>query len=725
MGNFLKGQAETLNFLPFLLGRGRVPFLVVIAGLTAFFGWQCLGLRVDQDNRSMDADDEFQKTVEREFRDQFNEGDSLLVAVKCDDLLEPGGRRLLRELVTHFESLEGVVRVLSIVETGFEIGPGHVGFLISPNRKTAGIRIVFGEFSDNGETLRRLVEDVKEIAASRGNEKVKVAVAGLPVQKYEVGLAVRKDQRLFAPLSLLILGVVLWFTTRRLSGMLYPLLVAVLTICWTLGLYALSGKTLNMITSLLPPVIMTLSVATTIHIYLDWLRSTEPDNRKRILSAVKSLYRPCLFASITTAIGFLSLILSPTPAVRAFGIFAAVGVAIAYFFGVLGIAVGLSFLRPPQLAGSDTWYSHSHAVIRALRAVAKVSIEHPRTVVFSALLLAGIGGLGLMKIKSDTDLLHFLGDDSPLVRETEFMDGEFGGVSTIDLFVKNRKGEALRDLDLLADFGEKVRGLEFVTRSLSLADVLPDPALAALRQGIPLEEILKRAEVPDFINLKRDQFRITIRTESIGTHEGGRLIGRIRETAGEVFGDDYEVSLVGGFYRVVDQSNHLVRTQLISFAVAIVLILLAIGIVFRSFLYTVLAIIPNVVPLLVTAGVMGFGGIALSTGTAMIASVVIGIAVDDTIHYLSAFGKKLSVGVSHAVTRTTMETGFVLFATTLALSAGFWVAIFGSFQPTVYFALLTGITMWFALACDLIVLPACLVLASPILNRKHLPQTLT
>ena len=108
---------------------------------------------------------------------------------------------------------------------------------------------------------------------------------------------------------------------------------------------------------------------------------------------------------------------------------------------------------------------------------------------------------------------------------------------------------------------------------------------------------------------------------------------------------------------------------------------------------------------------MGFFHIALSTGTAMIASVVLGIAVDDTIHYLSAYRRGYDGRSCRAIRRTTRTTGFALIATTVALSAGFWVAIFGSFQPTVYFALLSGVTMWLALICDMLVLPACLRLA--------------
>ena len=132
-----------------------------------------------------------------------------------------------------------------------------------------------------------------------------------------------------------------------------------------------------------------------------------------------------------------------------------------------------------------------------------------------------------------------------------------------------------------------------------------------------------------------------------------------------------------------------------------------------------ISVVPNVVPILWTGGLMGALGIDLSTGTAMIASVVIGISVDDTIHYLTRYRREQSLGVDVAIDRTTTETGRALVISSVVLTVGFWVGALGSFNPTVYFSLFTGLTMLSALACDLLILPAILVLGS---NRRHAPE---
>ncbi|MDF1825878.1 MAG: MMPL family transporter [Verrucomicrobiales bacterium] len=689
-----------------------MPFLLLIGGLTLFFGYHCLHLEVDRDNRSMDADNEVQAALETEFRETFSEGDSIFVAIYDEKLSTASGQERVRQLEAKLGSLDGVESVFSAVDFDFEVPDSQRGILLSEDGNMAGLRLIVETFDDQGQKRSALIEEIKAIAAEESREGRRVAVTGLPVQKYEVGILVRRDQRVFAPLSLLVLGLVLLFVTRRLSGMLFPLLVSTITICWTLGIYSIVGNTLNMITSLLPPVIMTLSVATTIHIYLDWLHEAEMDNRKRILAAVKNLYRPCLFASLTTAIGFMSLLLSETPAVRLFGMFAALGVGISYLLGVFGIAVGLSFLKPP-VTNPDESPDHAADAHRVLDFIAGLTVNHPVKIILVALILGVVGVFGMKRIETDTDLLNFLGEKHSLVKDTRFIDEHLAGISRIELFLKKSDGEAIGNLDALIDFEDAIDEAEHVRQSFGFSKLVPEEVVGMIGGAVSLGDVADQIDSNAYLGEGLDRTRITVFTDSIGTLEGTALIHTIREIAADKLGDTFELGLVGGFYRVIEDSNQLVASQLKSFLLAILLILIAIGIVFRSLTYTFLAFIPNFVPLLLTAAVMGFTGIAMSTGTAMIASVVIGIAVDDTIHYLSAYRKAGHTGRAAAIRKTTRSTGFVLLATTMALSAGFWVAIFGSFQPTIFFALLAGMTMWFALACDLLALPAFLRLAAP------------
>ncbi|MAS93325.1 MAG: hypothetical protein CMO55_09020 [Verrucomicrobiales bacterium] len=699
--------------MQWFLERHRFSFVVVVALFTALTGYFCLQLKIDKANRSMQADDAAQDVVEEEFHELFREKDFLFIAVTMDDILGEDGRTFLRDLVDRFSEVKGVNKVVSLVERDFEVSSMDEGLLISNDGETAGLRVLLDESMDDGDALSDLVETVNQIVAEVDTPETRIAVTGLPLQKYSSGVLVRKDQKIFAPLSMLVLGIVLLLITRRFSGMLFPLLVSAITICWTLGIYSMLGHTLNMITSLLPPVIMTLSVATTIHIYLDWLRNDEMKKFKRIHDAVRALYRPCLFASTTTAIGFLSLTLSPTPAVRLFGMFAALGVAISYFLGVFGLSVGLTFLTPPppeKHALKDTGpFSHM------LDFAARIPVKHPILVITLSVILTAIGIYGMRQIETDTDLLSFLGKKSELVQDTMYIEDNLTGTSTIELLISRVDGEPISsfsEIEKIEAFETEVHDLDYVRNTISITDFL---AALPFPEGMPrppLSQVLPMIDLSNYLSSDETKVRLTVQTDSVGTARGKAIVEGIRDAAKSELGEDYEVKETGSYYRIITEATHLVASQLKSFAIAIVLILISIGIVFRSPSYIFLAIIPNVVPLFLTGAIMAFFGIALSTGTAMIASIAIGIAVDDTIHYLSAYRKYRDSTHGDAIQKTTHSTGFALVSTTIALSLGFWVAVFGSFQPTIYFALLSGLTMWFALICDLLILPAFLTFHS-------------
>ncbi|MCF6311978.1 MAG: MMPL family transporter [Verrucomicrobiales bacterium] len=694
------------------LERWRTPYLLLIAALSAFFAYQCLHLRVDQDNRSMNADNEAQLLIEKEFHERFQTKDTILVAIHKNGILDPDGRDLIQEISFDLQAIDGVEGVISLADHNYSSSPPFESLLISKDRNTAGIPILLADFSDHGESLAHIIQEIQAVAASHENKQVQCYITGLPFQKYEAGRLILKDQKLFAPLSFLVLGLVLWLVTRQLSGLIFPLLISATSIIWTLGIYSICGYSLNMITSLLPPVIMTLSVTTTIHIYLEWLKSSVAGDRQRIITAIENLYLPCLFATLTTAIGFLSLLSSDTPAVRQFGIFAALGVIISYFIGVSGLAVGLSYLKVPVSCTPI----HTGLLDSSLRKIADFTIQHPHKIITTTILVAVLSLYEAQKVRSNTDLLKFLGSKNQLYQDSTFIDQNLTGVNQLELLISKNDHtpfDRLEDLEKISSFQKSLEHLKHVQHSFSVIDLLSihGSSLDDLPSQAPLTETLSQFELKPFFDQDSQTTRLSIRITAIGSSTGTQLIEQIHALAQQHLDSAFEIKEAGGFYRMITESDHLVATQIKSFAIALTFILVTIGIIFRSILFMGLAIIPNIIPLLMGAAIMGFASIDLSTGTVMIASVIIGIAVDDTIHYLSAFKKSFKNDCDTAIKDTTQSTGYALSSTTLALSLGFWVAILGSFQPTIYFALLSGMSMWFALTCDLLVLPACIKLS--------------
>jgi predicted RND superfamily exporter protein len=226
-----------------------------------------------------------------------------------------------------------------------------------------------------------------------------------------------------------------------------------------------------------------------------------------------------------------------------------------------------------------------------------------------------------------------------------------------------------------------------------------------LLEVAPETGLIRKLIAPDFTSA-----RVNVRIRAVGTAIAAPLGEAILADAHRIFGEDYAVTVTGAFYHVAKDSNRLVRAQVLSFSLALLLVFAAIGLLFRSLRLTFIALIPNLMPIAWTGGLMGAFGIDLSTGTAMIASAVIGLIVDDTIHYMNHYTRVRRGDPSEAIRSTSARIGRALVLNNLVLVLGFWVGCFGSFKPTIFFSLLSGVTMLSALLCDLLLTPACLAL---------------
>ena len=741
-----------------LLTRGRMPFLCALLALTAFFALHAAQRGVETNNESLNTREPEQVALYDRFRATFGSDEDLLLALAHPRLLEREGLELVASLTARIARIEGVRRVFSLAnaqqivpgESGGEMAPvvappladpalaqrvraaldrnpDLTGLFVSPDRRVAGLLIEIEDRPGDERYRAALIEALRAIAAEPQAEGVSLHLTGIAVQKHDVSHYIAADQRVLMPLAVVTLALVLAVFFRSLLGVLLPLGVTGVTSAWTLGAYQLAGFELNAITGLLPPVLMVLSLAVSVHLIQGWLDAPAAagDRVERILGVVRRLVFPCFFCSLTTAFGFASLATSSMPAVRQFGVFAAFGVMLSFCVGMTLVPVGLSFLTPPAAA----LRSPQHRLIRLLLASsARAATEHPWRViaVFSALTALSLAGLPL--VRNNTDLVRFLKATAPLHRDTLFIDANLTGSNTLEFVASRHDGApltSLADVQRMAAFEQAILTREHVSGVGSILPVLRQLERAETRgealalpanerdaayafdllDAAPEQDLLRKLIAPDFTSA-----RFNVRVRAVGTAIAAPLADAILADGREIFGADYVLAATGAFYHVAQDSNRLVASQVKSFGLALGLVVLAIGALFRSLKLTFIALIPNVMPIAWTGGLMGAFGIDLSTGTTMIASSVIGLVVDDTIHYMTHYTRVFRGDPVEAIHDTTREIGPALFLNNLVLVLGFWVGCFGSFKPTIYFSLLSGVTMISALLCDLYVTPACLML---------------
>lgn len=737
----------------FLLTRGRAAYLFLLAVATTWALALAVQVGVEKNNESLNTQDPTQQATYARFKESFGSDEDLLLAVHDSDLLQPSGLRRIATLTQRIRELDGVEHVFSLttakelvagpsgaeerplasppyedttnVSSVLDRNPDFTGWLISPDRTTAGIVIELVDRPGDDEYRASLLITLRRMMVEYESNRVSLHLTGVAVQKHDVTANIQRDQLVLMPLAVVMLAVMLLAFFRHWLGVSLPLAVTAVSVLGTQAVYHVAGLNVNAITALLPPVIMVLSISVSVHLVQGWLQSTQGDRIDRIIGVVRHLAFPCFFCSLTTALGFASLTVADMPAVRQFGIFAAVGVLLSFAVGMTLVPVGLTFLTPPS-SPFDT--PQHRALQRVLAWSADVSVRRPWQVLWCFSLVTGIAALGIPWVRNNTDLVRFLKADAPLYRDTMFIDSRLTGTNAIELMIERQDREPLSSLATaqhLQELEATLQKLPEVTTVTSLAAVLRPLQRAesgSQRLDLPenerdagylfdlLEAAPDRSLIGKLITSDLRTTRVSIRIHAVGTAVAAPLAERILTEGQRVFGSDYKVSPTGAFYHVAVDSNRLVADQVSSFGTGLIAVFLAIGALFRSLKPTVIAMIPNVIPIVWTAGLMGAFGIDLSTGTAMIASAVIGLVVDDTIHYLSEFYRSYGGDAAAAIRHTTNGIGSALVLNNLALVLGFWVGCFGSFKPTIYFSLLSGVTMINAMICDLFVTPACLIL---------------
>jgi uncharacterized protein len=750
----LSSIARVLDAL--VLGRGRPFFFAAMAAITVPSAWLALEVRQEQSTASMNSALPEERRAEADFRRDFGGDEVIVVAMSRPDPIGPEGIAVLGELTERIGGLDGVRHATSlanvrqivagpdgaeaaplvpeprppvsefaaVVRRALDANPHLTGLLISADRATAAIVVEVEDRPDDDAYRARLVQALRAMEEEVRPRGVTLYITGITVQKYDTNRLVGHDRRVLLPLAALMLALALAAATRRVAGVALPLLVTGVTVVITVGLYALLGYQVNVITSLLPPLLLVLSTTTAIHLYEDWAEDGAhgADRIARLRGILRFFLAPCFMTSLTSAIGLGSLVTSDIPAVRLFGAFGAFGIMLSFAVNFTLLPAVLSLMKPPAALHRGGGVS----IERVLTAAARLAVRRPGTVFLVASVPTVLALAGMPMIRNNTDLLRFLREDEPLVRDTRFIDRSLGGASAIDLVVARVDGRPITGLDdvrRLQAFGDAVRRQPDVTGILGLTDLLvqlnraehgldrlalPDDA----EQMAGLFDLLDAA--PDQTDIRRvltadaRRTRLSVRLHAIGTRAAAGFLDAVDAAGRSALGPEYRVTPVGEFHKVTIDSNRLVTGQVQSFGTALALVLLVVGALLRSWRLVVAALLPNIVPIVWTIGTMGWLGIDLSTATTMVASVVLGLAVDDAIHYLTRFRSEFAGDLEATIDLTARGTGRVLTITTVTLTLGFWVGVLSSFRPTVHFSLLTGLTMITSQVCTVLLLPACL-----------------
>jgi len=544
-----------------------------------------------------------------------------------------------------------------------------------------------------------------------------------------------RDNMTFIPATVFVGLLLIWWLFHRWIAVIIGWVVIGVVVSTTVAFYVLFNQPFNLISSIIPPLLSALTVAALVHLFntLQLASMRGLSGPLRVKWALNEIRRPALYTCLTTAAGLASLGLSPIPPIKVFGLVSAAGVILIYFVVihlVPNIFARFDFADWPSrrsgLGGMD-------AMVKGLL---HFGMRYPVPVVAGTFLLltASLPQIGNLVV--ETSLQEFFYPSHEVRRSTDHIEQKLVGTNSLEVVFTSPQPGGLKSpdvLNMMRDFQRWVESQPEVDNSISMADFVEE-----MNWGFHVEDDRFR-RIPDdpklisqyllvydgddLFDFVDEEYRISRINLSVNVHEANattELMERIRGYLQEHAGQAVDWDIAGNGRLFADQEDLLVRGQVYSLAGALGLIFLLMLLQWHSLGGALLCMIPNLSPILLMFIVMGAFGIWLDMGTAIIASVAVGIAVDDTIHVYHGFIHRVKQGISPvvALARTYRQAGRAVMTTTIILSAQFLVLVTSQFVPTAHFGLLTSIGLVAALLFDLVLLPAILVL---IYSRKRRP----
>ncbi len=756
--------------------KARLLLLILLLLITAFMGWQTRKVQLSYEFTNAIPPNYPEAIAYQDFRQTFGEdGTTLATGVQSDKFFDPAFFRQYRSLTQKWAAIKGVENVLSVptaiglykdtIESKLQAAPVFGAGNLTPEQEaaaTAGFQnlpfyngLLYNPRSRVYVAALRL--DAK-VLASKDREGVVAAViaagdaftdatgtqihySGLPFIRTRMALQIQKEMKLFLALSLLLTAAILALFFRSLSAVLISMLVVATGVIWSTGTLVLLHYKITLLTALIPPLIVVIGIPNCIYLLNQYHLQyrTLGTQHEALKQTIARMGVVTLLTNVTAAIGFGVFFFTKSTILKEFGLVAGLNILAVFIISIILIPVLLSYLAPP--AEKHTRYLTNRRMTGVLDAITAWVFER-RGVIFAVFLVLTIaGGMGAMRLRSESHIVDDLPKDNPIYTDLKFFEQHMNGVMPLEIIVdaKRKNGAvSLPTLQKLDELDAYLRTLPEGGHPLSIVNGVKFARQAfydgdSTSYGVPnvfdgafLQPYLRaqkeeaggnkkasfNALVRSFVDSSRQRARVSVSMADIGSVRLPKLIDSIKTKATEIFpSDKYGVTVTGTSVVFLEGSRFITASLRESLLLALLMILVCIAVLVRSVSVTLVAVIVNLVPLLLTAGVMGWTGVPLKPSTVLVFSVALGITVDVTIRFLVSYRReRKTLPPAEAVRATLHETGLSIIYTSLVLAAGFGVFAVSQFDGTRSLGLLTGGTLLLAMAANLLLQPALLLI---------------
>jgi predicted RND superfamily exporter protein len=599
--------------------------------------------------------------------------------------------------------------------------------IISKEGKITGINI----FTENRLNDKKFNEKFSKeidrlIAENKGNHKV--YQIGNPVAKVAFSSSIQKDQRTLIPWSVTFLILLLLLSLRSYSAAFLPLLTGGLSIFATLGFMTLMGYQINVITAIVPALLIAIGCTEDIHMiteYFEGLRSGK-NKKEAIMYMATKCALPITLTTATTVFGFSSLAFNKITILKQFGIVATFGLSINFLITIIVIPSFLQFMNVPGIFQKKKRNPLKRHIDSFIDWFIKLPTQHKTLITVGTLFCIGLALAGCLRLKVNTDFISYFKEGSYIRQRVASIHKDLSGALNFNIIVEAGEEDKIKDPDVLrqiAGLQQYMDGLKVMDKSISIADYIkvmnremhggekemqkiPDSKNLVAQYLL----LMSDDDIKSYVDSNYSTANIAVRHNITSSAELTAVLDKIKEYVNKNFSKDIAVRFTGEGVLINNAADYMASGQVTSLGSSLLTIFAVMAILFMSFKAGIISMIPNIIPIILNFGIMGWFGVPLNTGTCMIAAIALGIAVDDTTHFMARYYKELKNTNDQqlAVVNSLKGEGEPVLLSSVALAVGFAILGLSEFNPTIHFGLLSALVMLIGFASEMLVTPILL-----------------
>lgn len=626
--------------------------------------------------------------------------------------------------------------------------PFYKDLLYNPDTKAYLIAVKINKDVLGSKGREKVVAAIEDLVYSFGQKQtVEMHISGLPLIRTNMAIKVEKEMRWFLLGSVLISAIILIIFFRSLSATILSLGVVIIGVIWSMGIMHLFHYNISLLTALVPPLIVVIGIPNCVYFlnkyHTAWLDTK--DKHTALIEMVNRMGIITLFCNIAAAIGFAVFAFTKSAILKEFGVVAGISIFAIFFISLGIIPAVLSYLPAPKIR--HVKYLESRWLDAVLTRVEKWVFNHTKTIYIVTGLAIVFAVLGMMRLQSVGHMVDDIPQTDKIYIDLKYFETNFKGIMPLDIIVDTKKKYGLTGLKALTTFSkidslsQYIASKKEMAKPLSLAEGLKfakqafydgdsnNYAMPNSFDGAFVADYLKakkdtgdpsgnsntfRQLMNAFMDSSRQKTRISVNMADVGSKKLPLILTDIKKRSDQLFDSTrYNVEFTGTSVTFLEGSRFIIHGLRDSILWAFLLISLCMLYLFRSLRILICSLIPNIIPLMLTAGIMGWAGVPLKPSTVLIFGIALGIAIDVTIRFLVTYRQQLPENnniVQPTVMETIHHTGISIIYTSLVLIAGFSIFIFSGFGGTQALGWLTSLTLLSATVTNLVLLPVLLIL---------------